>query len=86
MKLTINKKEEINIEVGDFFIVQDRGDRPEIRQIVYYHGDYIALDVEIGREGFVADSIEELVEKYKNNFDIVTPVKKSEVELVVGGR
>lgn len=86
MKITINKKENVNVNVGDFLIVHDRGEEPQIRQIVCYQGDYIALDVEIGREGFVAHSIESLINKYKGYYDVVIPVKNSEIEIVVGGR
>lgn len=86
MKLTINKKENEDIKVGDFLIVHDEGCAPEIRQIVKYKGFYIGIDPKDGEWGYDSDSLKDLIEQYKECYAIVIPVKNSEVELVIGGK
>lgn len=86
MKLTINKNSTEDIKVGDFLIVHDYEESPQIRQIIKYKGDFIGLDVLYGEEGFVEHSLEDLIAEYKKSYDVVIPVKNSDIEIVVGGR
>lgn len=86
MKLTINKKENEGIKVGDFLIIYDEGCTPEVRQIVKYKEFYIGIDNKDGDYGFDSDSLEDLVDHYRESYDVVTIVKNSEVELVIGGK
>ena len=85
MKLTINKNTDIAVNVGDFLIVYDEGGRQEIRQIVE-SGMYKGLDPMDGTFGYSAYTVDELVRTYKENYDVVIPVKNSDVEITIGGR
>lgn len=86
MKITINKREIEEAKVGDFLILQDEGEAPQIRQIVHIEDDYMGLDVVHGVNGFIGNSVEDVVATYKANYDSITLVKHSEVEIVIGGR
>lgn len=86
MKITINKREIEEAKVGDFLLINDEGSDTLIRQIIGVSGKYHALDIEDGTLGFMAKTVKDLVNDYNNNFDCVTVVKNSEVELIVGGR
>ena len=84
MKITINDKKEIDVRIGDFILIKDKYDIM-IRQIINYSGKYIAIEVDGGRIGYVADSIEGLIMKYEEVFTSVEIVKNSEVELIIRG-
>lgn len=86
MKITIENKEPIEIKVGDFLLVHDSGQEPELRQIIEFRDLYVGIDVETGESGFAEDSIEELYKEYIDNYDNVRIVKNSDVEMIIGGR
>lgn len=84
MKITINDKKEIDVRIGDFILIKSK-QGVIIRQIIHYSGEYIAIEVDGGEVGFVANSIERLIMKYEEVFGSVEIVKSSEVELIVRG-
>lgn len=84
MKITINDKKEIAVRKGDFILIKDKQDIM-IRQIIKCPGKYIAIEVDGGGVGFIANSIEGLIMKYEAVFTSVEIVKNSDVELIIKG-
>lgn len=83
MKITFNKKDE-SIKLGDFFLIKEKGSAPQVRQIVSVSGKFVGIDIRDGVCGFKANSIEELVELYKEGYCEVIHIKNSEVEIIIG--
>lgn len=85
MKITINKKENVKAYVGDLLLISDEGCETLVRQIIEVSGTCYDLDIEDGMVGYTAHTVEDLVNRYKHDYDSVTVVKNSDVEVIIGG-